>query len=172
MHATDRTTGLTVERLRALLRYDASSGVFIWIGSACRSLKNGTVAGVFHRSTGYVRIKIGRRIYYAHRLAWLYMTGKWPVALVDHQDGDKANNAWSNLRHAWASQNRQNVGLSRRNTSGFKGVSFCRRRGNYEANIRCAGKLKHLGRFKTPEAAHAAYRSAAETYFGPFARSA
>jgi len=33
----------------------------------------------------------------AHRLAFAIKLGRWPVDIVHHVDGNKANNAWSNL---------------------------------------------------------------------------
>lgn len=92
-----------------------------------------------------------------------------PSVEIDHRDLDKLNNRKANLRSATRSQNRANTTLSARNTSGFKGVVRCGSR--WRSAIRKNGKCISLGRFETPEAAHAAYVEAAQTLFGEFARS-
>ena len=91
---------------------------------------------------------------------------------VDHIDGDALNNRRSNLRLATALQNGANKKKPAHNTSGFKGVSWHKRDLYWAANIRVGGKLRHLGRFETAEAAHAAYCKASEEFHGEFGRTA
>lgn len=172
--ASDHLTGLTQARLKELLRYDPETGVFTWLVWRPNGVKVGDQAGVKHKDSGYLRIKIDSRIYAAGRLAWLYMTGALPSHRVDHEDADKQNNRWCNLRPATASQNAANARLSRRNTSGFKGVHYTRTRTSFKkwaAHIRVDGVLKTLGYFAKPEEAHVAYAKAAEAAFGAYARS-
>jgi hypothetical protein len=88
---------------------------------------------------------------------------------VDHVDRNGLNNSRSNLRIATHSQNAMNSGLQQNNTSGFKGVRFCKRRGNWEANIRVRGTRKYLGSFDNPEEAAHAYDRAAFEHHGEFA---
>jgi hypothetical protein len=88
----------------------------------------------------------------------------------DHDDGNKANNRRYNLRIATSSQNQQNKGANRNNTSGYKGVSFEKRKQRWVANIKVQGKKKYLGSFKTPELAHSAYCAAAIQMHGEYAR--
>lgn len=89
--------------------------------------------------------------------------------LTDHRDGDGLNNRRKNLREATHSQNIQNQGRSRRNTTGFKGVSLCK--GRFKATIGFEGKAHYLGNFGTPEAAHAAYCAASLKLHGEFGRT-
>lgn len=159
---------LTAELLRSLLDYDAEAGVFRWRISR-GSRRAGAVAGNLRRD-GYVGILVCGRLYTAHRLAWLWVTGEWPIE-VDHRDGDGSNNAWTNLRLATHAQNMSNTKKPRHNTSGFKGVHL-RRQGDFSASIQHKGKTIHLGLFPTAEAAHAAYCAAAERIHGEFARAA
>lgn len=88
---------LTAGRLKELLTYDPETGVFIWRGWRSGSAVAGSVAGSLH-SDGYVCIKIGRCLYRAHRLAFLYMTGSRPIGQVDHINMNRADNRWCNLR--------------------------------------------------------------------------
>jgi|SRR6266853_1272468 len=86
---------------------------------------------------------------------------------VDHIDRNKLNNQKSNLRKASTSQNLANRILFKNNKVGYKGVYYDR--GKYKAQICCAGKVKHLGRFENKEDAALAYNQAALIYFGEFA---
>lgn len=92
--------------------------------------------------------------------------------IVDHINGDGLDNRLCNLRLA---TNRQNVRNSRRrsdNKSGFKGVSWDGQRSAWKALIHVDGKRVFLGRYDTPEEAHAAYCEAANELHGEFARTA
>ena len=79
---------------------------------------------------------------------------------IDHINGVRCDNRFSNLREATAAENGQNQAVPRHNTSGFMGVHWNRRAGNWQARIMIAGRNKYLGYFDTPEAAHAAYCAA------------
>ena len=93
----------------------------------------------------------------------------------DRRQGDHANcqtldNRRSNLRIATRSQNMTNKPLSRNNKSGFKGVCYSASKKKYIATIRVDGKRLWLGSFVAPTDAHEAYKEAAITHFGAFAR--
>lgn len=170
MQATDLHKGLSAELLRKLLHYEPETGEFTWLVQPRRGVYPGARAGKLHRGSGRRQIKIGGVSYYAARLAWLYMTGEWPQAIVDHVDTDRLNDRWGNLRLASKSENNHNKLAQRNNTSGFKGVY--RKRDRWTAIIRKDGVLHHLGVFDTREQAAAAYAAAAEIHFGTFARAA
>jgi len=100
---------------------------------------------------------------YLHRL--LLIT---PSSLdVDHIDGDRLNCRLSNLRPATRTQNLGNMRISKRNKSGFKGVSLAKGR-LWRAEIYIDRKCKYLGAFATPELAHEAYKAAAREKYGEF----
>jgi hypothetical protein len=163
-------TDLTLARLRELLIYEPEIGLFRWL-----QRKGGMISGdVAGGSTpyGYVTIGIDGRRYMAHRLAVLYMTDAWPIADVDHVNGERADNRWANLRQATRRQNLGNMKLRPVSTTGFKGVIYEARRCKFRADIRCGGgKSRYLGRFDTALEAHEAYMAAAREIFGEFARA-
>lgn len=119
---------------------------------------------------GYRSISIDDRDYLAHRLAWLYVHGKWPPHQLDHINMDRADNRMCNLRQADNAENNCNRPLQSNNTSGFKGVSFHKQTRKWKASLKVRGKDIHLGLFDEAEAAAAAYRLAAQKHFGEFAR--
>jgi len=147
--------------LRYYLHYDPESGVFTW--KECpphRTDLLGKRAG-YIASWGYRMIKLDGKMYIAHRLAWLYVTGQWPEQ-VNHIDGDKTNDRFANLRLADAFIAHQNMHKAKRNSkSGLLGVTtdVDGRRG-FVASISADGKQHYLGHFKTAQEAHAAYIAA------------
>ena len=112
---------ITQEELKQKLHYNPETGVFTWLKSV-GTVKSGTKAGGLTK-IGYVRIYINKKAYLAHRLAFFYMEGYWPIE-IDHKDLIKHNNAWDNLRQATRLDNVRNVGLRKDNTSGHKGVTW------------------------------------------------
>lgn len=163
---------LTAARLREVLHYDPETGVFRWRMDRDRAgnAKAGDIAGRI-ASTGYRQIRVDNRLYKAHRLAFLYMTGEWPEQHVDHRDGDRLNNAWSNLREATPSQNGANRGATKRNKLGVKGV-YRNHDGKFKASICLDGEQVYLGTFDTPAEAASIYAVAAKDMHGEFARVA
>jgi hypothetical protein len=158
----------TAERVREVLDYNPLTGSFVWRISPCNSTPAGSLAGA--DSEGYRLIRLDGGRYKGHQLAWLYMTGEWPSRQVDHEDTNRSNNRWGNLRLATGSQNKANMGKRSDNTSGFKGVCWYPTTKKWRAGIGCQGKVKTIGYFKTPEEAHAAYCEEAKRLFGEFAR--
>jgi hypothetical protein len=152
------------------LHYDPETGEFRWLKRFCKNVRVGDVAGCLIRRDRYWGITIHGRTYPAHQLAWYYMTGAWGRPIIDHRDRNPSNNRWTNLRRATLSQNNANRCRPRHNTSGFKGVSLCRRSGKWRAGISKNGQNISLGTFPTPQAAHQAYRAAARKMYGEFAR--
>lgn len=89
---------------------------------------------------------------------------------VDHIDGDGLNNTRSNLRLCTNSENIRNSNVGKRNTSGYKGVSWHARDKRWQAKIVMDGKQNHIGNFDTAEEAALAYNEAAKMHYGDFAR--
>jgi hypothetical protein len=161
---------LTQARLCELLHYDPQTGEFRWRACNRQGHHARDVAGARMRSD-YWAIHLDGRMYRAHQLAWLYMKGEWGKPLIDHRDGNPLNNRWRNLRLASHTNNAADRPRLRSNTSGFKGVTFDRRRGNWFAQISKQGRRYSIGRYATAQAAHEAYVMAARLLFGEFART-
>lgn len=155
---------LSQEYLYSVLNYNCDSGVFTW--NKGKKMK-GKIAG-YVNPNGYIYICINRIDYLAHRLAWFYVTGTWPIAEIDHKNCTPSDNRFENLREANRSQNAKNV-KPRYNENGYKGVRF--NKYGWSARIGVDGKTIHLGTFRTPELAHAAYCEAAKKYHGEYARA-
>lgn len=88
---------------------------------------------------------------------------------VDHINGNRLDNRKSNLRAATNAQNNQNKRSPRNNRSGYKGVSWCKERNKWAAQIQVNGRQKNLGRFDNVEDAIRAYDEAARKLHGEFA---
>lgn len=151
---SDLNPGMTQAILMRLVSYDPATGEFRWLETTNGEVKVGPLAGKTTKN-GYRQIGIGGRAFYGHRLAWLYMTGKWPVAMVDHKDGNPANNAWSNLRAATAAQNNANR-IATPGKSGVTGVYWHEQRHKWVARASKDNKFLYLGLFDTVDAAKAA----------------
>lgn len=151
------TADLTAQRLRTLLNYDPETGVFTWIAKSAPRANTlvGSVAGTVIDG-GYIRVTVDRRFYRAHRLAWLYMTGEWPLADIDHINGQPSDNRWANLRDVPRSVNLQNrrVAMGHNTTSGILGVS--KKRDKWRARIKFDGR-DHVSTHDSIEDAQAAY---------------
>lgn len=163
---------LTAEQLQGVLHYEPSTGNFTWKTTIKGAMNAGDIAG--HCTRGYVVIGVKGRLYRAHRLAWLYMTGEWPSGHVDHINGNPSDNRWENLRDVSRHVNLQNRHRSDRDSrSGLLGAHE-HGPGVWVSEIRAFGVRRYLGTFSTKEAAHAAYLAAKQQMHvdAPIARSA
>ncbi len=91
-----------------------------------------------------------------HRAAWLLMTGDWPPITIDHEDGNRTRNVWTNLRPATRSEQRQNLaGVTAKGR--LRGVTPYYRK--WKAQIKKPGDRAptYLGLFGTEAEAHSAY---------------
>lgn len=149
------------EELAKYISYDPETGVFTRLLASSHA-KPGPIDNRINVK-GYLEFWILGKLVRAHRLAFYIMTGKWPNHQIDHIDGDKTNNRWSNLRDVTNRTNCENKKTkNNNNTSGFLGVSA--RKGGFEARIGVGGKLMYLGVYATGELAHAAYLEAKAKY--------
>lgn len=157
------------EVLHDLLNYDRETGLFTWKHNRGYKAVAGATAGSLS-SSGYVLIMVNMKRYVAHRLAYKMVYGVDPPRLIDHIDGNKANNRISNLRVASSQQNQGNSVIPVNNKSGVKGVSWNKKMQRWVAQIGRGKKRFYLGGFNTKEQAAQAYADAARDHFGAFAK--
>lgn len=160
---------VTAAQVRERLNYDPQTGVFSWRVKP-RSAKHGEAPGGYDRH-GYLMISIGYRKYFAHRLAWLYVTGEWPREEIDHINGRTGDNRFDNLREATRRQDLMNTRPHKGNRSGIKGVSWYPQTSRWHARIQFKGKQRSLGYYHSRDDAAAAYAEAAKMTFGEFAKA-
>lgn len=135
---------LTQKRLKELLHYSPGTGLFTRLVTRGNS-KAGKKAGSKH-SAGYLSIRIGSKAYFCHRLAHLYMSGKFPSGQVDHEDHNRSNNKWKNIQTSVTHRgNSINISLRYDNKSGFNGVWFDKKNNKWKADIFVHGKKICLG---------------------------
>ena len=120
-------------------------------------------------SNGYVSLCFKGQKYQAHRVVWCWVTGSDAGAFeVDHQDRNRSNNRFSNLRLANSAENKYNASKRPHSKQPLKGVERTQA-GSYRARIRVGGIRRSLGTYGTAEEAGAAYAKAAAELHGEFA---
>lgn len=152
------TKRLTAVRLREVLSYSPETGEFIRL-LPCKGCRVGDLVGSMS-AHGYMRTKIDGEHHFLHHLAFLYVTSSWPRYGIDHRDGNRARNVYTNLRDVPLRVNIQNKRKAAAdNKACLLGVSPSES-GRWRASIGVNGKVMQLGTHDTPELAHAAYVAA------------
>lgn len=154
---------IQADRLRELLDYDPGTGVFVRRKNL-GGIHKGSNAGSISRE-GYLRIQLDGKKYLCHRLAWLYIYGRWPIDQLDHINGIRSDNRIENLRECSNSENSQNV-RAHKDGAGMLGATWDKRCGKWLSQICVNGKKIFLGRFDAQEKAHSAYLKAKYQYHG------
>lgn len=163
-----KKTPLTADRVRSLFEYNPSTGAFFRREAVSNQHEGDAVGCVGVR--GYFVANIDGKIQYLHRVAWLYMTGAWPVGKLDHKNRVKTDNSWDNLRLASDSQNATNSNPRKsRSSTGHRGVYKCPVSSKYIAEVRHLGKRVLCKRFSTLDEAVEAAKAARDKYHGEFA---
>lgn len=159
---------LTQQRLKELLAYDPETGVFTRISNSRRTDLCGKSAGCLNPN-GYTDISVDGRKYKGHRLAWLYVYGKWPPQMLDHKNLNKSDNRIENLREASRAQNEQNKRPRSNSSSGVTGVYWNKCAKKWQAYIKVDRAYRYLGIYEDFDIAVAIRRNAEKTFFGAFA---
>lgn len=155
---------LTQKRLKKLFHYTPETGIFTRLLCTANCTKIGDVAGSL-TVEGYLTIYIDGKANKSHRLAWLYVHGKFPPLEIDHINGVKSDNRMCNLRSVTHSKNGRNQKLRASNTSGVMGVCWYKGRAKWQAVINVNKKRRNLGYFDFKDDA-IRVRLAAEKNYG------
>ena len=173
MAAVRPITSEDVESFWKFFKYNPDNGSLVWVVRTGSRSNPGSEVGAV-RPDGYKSLMLNKRLLFVHRVCYCMATGK-PLGandLIDHINGDKADNRADNLRAVDHQTNVQNTRKpNRRSESGFLGVQAEKRPGRSQQARKFAAKigvtleggkkkLLYLGTFSTPEAAHQAYLEA------------
>lgn len=149
---TDDLSGIAT--LRKLVSYDCDTGIIKWLPrqelSRLDKMWNTQRAAKpinSISSEGYIRLTVGQRSLYAHRVAFALYHEKWPSGVIDHINGNRTDNRIANLRDVTRCDNVRNCRLSATNKSGFTGVRFIEKRNKWRSEIRVFDKRYFLGEF-------------------------
>lgn len=144
----------TQVELKELFHYDPITGEFLRVGLVNPHTKKIIKCNrkINTQSRGYFQVGIGDKVHPVHRVIWVWMTGELPNE-IDHIDGDRSNNKWSNLRDASRKENCKNLGVGTKNTSGVIGVTRTKGTDRYVAFITVNGERIYLGSYGSLEEA-------------------
>lgn len=157
---------LDKDTLRSLFDYNHEVGSLVWKNSPNARTPAGSELGCVAKN-GYVVTLINRKNYQVHRLVWAYFNNETPK-MLDHINRDKQDNRIENLRPCSNVENGRNMGISKNNKTGKKGVSWCSRSEKYQVTCRVLGKKKWLGYFIDLDEAAKAYELYAAKLHGEF----
>jgi hypothetical protein len=154
---------ITQREIKKILKYNMTTGQFTWKKTMGGAVK-GEVAG--HLSyQGYVRISIGGRRYFAHTLAWIYVTGNPPKYEIDHIDRCRHNNRWRNLRDIPHTINLTNRKRFSNNSTGTTGID--RENGRFRVRVTVDGRRHYVGSFDRISEAKVARRAFLDLHLSP-----
>lgn len=163
-----RQPSVTQAELKRLVTYNPDTGHFTWNFDRNWRAKSGGIAGHINTVSGYVELVIDKKLYLCHRLAFLFMTGKWPKQETDHINNIRSDNRWCNLREADVSENRCNTQRNRNNTSGFKGVYFHKPTQTWYGQVRKHGVCHSTNGHPSADAANEALQRIRQSLHGEF----
>jgi hypothetical protein len=162
--------------------FDHESGKLFWStgivtersGRSAKASKRfvGKEAGIVAKRRGEpsrITVELGGMQLAAHRIVWEMFVGKIPDGMViDHIDRDPTNNRLSNLRLATIAQNNANNKVYKNNTSGTRGISWCRLTRKWIVQVRFNGKVVIMKRFASLQEAKEVQSKVAKETFGEF----
>lgn len=151
-------------KVRETLDYNPDTGI-VTRKKAHPRIPAGTVVGCV-KPDGYLAFGTTKKTYQLHRLIWLWMTGSFPPGPIDHLNGIRSDNRWSNLRCVSNSENQHNLGAARcdNKSSGLLGVHYDKQLKKYRAGIRVNGRQIFLGSHVDPTEAQKIYLAAKDKY--------
>jgi hypothetical protein len=153
---------LTKEYLHQVFEYK-NGGLYWKINK--QAICVGNKAGTIDYLRPYVRITLHGKRYQEHHLVFLMFTGVLPKQ-IDHINGIKNDNRIENLRLCTNSQNQYNT----KPKNLRKNVSFYKRIGKWQVQLKINQKTLHFGYFEDVELADLVAHEARDLYHGKFAR--
>lgn len=156
------------QKVRELFDYDPDTGVCTWLVNRHKAKAGEPIDDRYKYSKGYKLIGFHGKPHLLHRLIFLWMTGEFPKHEVDHINGDKDDNRWSNLRDITRAEQMWN--RSGWGKSSYTGVTWYPASSKWQAHITIEGTQMYLGRFDTEEAAFQAYLNAKNSLDRPGTR--
>jgi len=136
-----------------LFLYDKDTGSIVW-KERTGNVIAGSQAGYVDSSTGYIKIMVSKKCYYAHRIAWFLSKNEWPDQ-IDHINGVRTDNRLCNLRSVSANENKLNI------VSSANCISYSNKNKSFYVRTQISKKAHYVGTFKNKtdaETALAAYR--------------
>ncbi|WP_431608366.1 HNH endonuclease [Enterobacter asburiae] len=154
----------SIKELFPLIDVDVKTGKIYWKNPPRKSIPVGSEAGSKTKH-GYVAIGYKKTYYRRHRIIFYVANGYLPL-VVDHKHGVEAGDGIDNLQEITQQHNIVKMKMSKRNASGYRGVSFHQNAGKWQSCIRHNRKTIYLGLYETPELAYDAYLSKRKELFG------
>jgi len=146
--------------LKSILHYNPDVGAFTWrqrprdmfscdrLHASFNTRFSGKTAGSL-AVRGNIDIRVGNVLHKAHRLAWLYTTGSWPMGEIDHISGDQTDNRFVNLRDVSSSRNSRNMKKKTGSLSAISGVTWSVNSRMWRARIQASNNIMELGYFNS-----------------------
>ena len=157
-----------ITQQQAIDAFEYKEGKLYWKYVKSIAIKAGDEAGA-NDGYGYRVVRFNNKLYRVHHIVYLMFNGVLPKR-IDHINQNRSDNRIENLRSCSRSENNYNQGISSRNKSGLKGVSFDKKNKKWRADIMFNSKRYSLGRFATKEEAYAVACKARDKFHGEFAR--
>ena len=131
--------------------------------------KTGLILKQHLNTKGYKKVSLNNKTKEVHRLVGLaFIENPENKKCIDHIDTDTNNNNISNLRWSTSGENSCNASISKRNTSGIKGLNWCKKSNKWRSRIYYKGKEYYLGEFVDKNEAIKIRQLKANELFGEF----
>lgn len=133
-----------LEKLKTEYTYDRENGCVI---NNKRGLPTKAINSNGYRTMCLYVKGLGSKMVSTHHVVWFFEYGEWPTSCMDHIDGDKLNNHYTNLRLVTSRENTQAYNVNRKTSSPYHGVSCSKSDPKWRAQMRINGVVTYLGSF-------------------------